>query len=211
VLLVDDSPSIRALYATYLESAGAVCDQAGSGDEALAKLAGSHYDALVVDLAMPGIGGIELTQRLRRENRQPPLRILGVSAHADPSHRASALAAGMDAFLVKPAPLAELAAALGAGGPAPDRPDPADQVRWKEGLEHELTELEQAIADSIARGDWPAVRLQAHQLQGVAAFLPDTALQTAAAAIVSAAEQDDRETVTRRWIACQAQLAARRL
>lgn len=101
VLIVDDSPDNREGYAEYLRFHGFRIQEAGTGEEALAKARRAHPDVVLLDLRLPDLDGIEVTRRLRASwRRQTP--IIALSACVFGSDVASALAGGCTAFLGKP-------------------------------------------------------------------------------------------------------------
>lgn len=102
VMLVDDHAVVRVGFRVLLQSAEAgieVVAEAASGEEALALLPGLTLDVLVLDLSMPGIGGMETVRRLRAHH--PTLKVLVLSAHEDTAHARRALAAGAMGYLSK--------------------------------------------------------------------------------------------------------------
>lgn len=102
VMLVDDHTIVRMGFKMLLEAADAdisVVAEAASGDEALPLLERIRPDVLVLDLSMPGMGGLELLRRLRA--RDDNLRVLVLSAHEDTAHPRRVLAAGAQGYLSK--------------------------------------------------------------------------------------------------------------
>jgi two-component system, OmpR family, response regulator MprA len=110
VLVVDDEPSIR----TSLERALALeryrVALATDGEAALEQLTRAPVDAIVLDLAMPGMDGLEVCRRLRGAGDRTPILIL--TARDAVADRVDGLDAGADDYLVKPFALAELKARL---------------------------------------------------------------------------------------------------
>lgn len=102
VLVVDDFPDNREMYASYLVYSGYVVDQAASGHEALEKAFSAHPDLIVMDLSLPGLDGWEATHRLKSDPRTKDIPIVVVSGHALAGSVQSAQEAGCDAFLKKP-------------------------------------------------------------------------------------------------------------
>jgi CheY-like chemotaxis protein len=103
VLIVDDEESIRLLLRRILESnPGLEMTLAGSGDEAMELTADRAYDLILLDLLMPGKGGIEVLTRIRggSANRKTPVII--VSVLADPQTRMVCQSMGVSGYLVKP-------------------------------------------------------------------------------------------------------------
>jgi two-component system OmpR family response regulator len=108
VLVVDDEPSLVDAVATALGYAGFDVARAGSGTEALAKVAESRPDVIVLDVMMPGMDGIHVCRELR--TRGVDSLILFLSARDEVSDRVSALRSGGDDYVVKPFALSEVIA-----------------------------------------------------------------------------------------------------
>jgi two-component system chemotaxis sensor kinase CheA len=101
VLVVDDSVMTRTLERTILESAGYTVLVAGDGVDALQLLDESDVDAVVSDVEMPRMGGLELTAALRQDERWRHLPIVLVTSLDAPEHVERGAAAGADAYIVK--------------------------------------------------------------------------------------------------------------
>lgn len=106
VLVVDDDAKFVRVVVRCLERAGYECTTAQSGDEGLRATREQEPDALVLDVMMPGPGGIDVCQHLRTEGWAGGIVI--VSARSSSTDRANAARAGADAFLAKPFPLGDL-------------------------------------------------------------------------------------------------------
>jgi DNA-binding response OmpR family regulator len=119
LLLVEDDPRMRTLVRRGLTERGHVVDVAVSGPEAVELVTGTDYDAVVLDVMLPGFDGVEAVRRVRsRANRTPVLMLTARDAAADVVR---ALDAGADDYLAKPFSFAVLLArlrALGRRGPA---------------------------------------------------------------------------------------------
>jgi len=112
VLVVDDEPAIRSAARRALERHGYVVHEAGDGLEALAALQGGHaVDAMVLDLTMPRLSGVETLRRVRGD--RPSLPVVLVSGYAQ-GHHVDLDASGPVRFLRKPYRASELAAEVGA-------------------------------------------------------------------------------------------------
>ena len=110
VLLVEDDLAIRrGLHAT-LSALGFVIGEAETGEEALTRLRMVPYQAVLMDLNMPGMGGIEACRRVRREF--PLVSILVVTVKDSEEDKVEALDAGADDFITKPFQMKELAARI---------------------------------------------------------------------------------------------------
>jgi two-component system, OmpR family, response regulator MprA len=107
VLVVDDDPAVRSAIARALRVDYDV-DEAGDGAEALAQHATAPADAIVLDLLMPQIGGLDVCRSLRRQS--DPVPVLVVTARDAVDDRVEGLDAGADDYLVKPFAVEELRA-----------------------------------------------------------------------------------------------------
>jgi CheY-like chemotaxis protein len=114
ILCVEDNPYGRVVLSAILGELGHRVDFAGSGDTALDRLARGAYDAVLMDVTLPGMDGFEVTRRIRAlGGDKGRLPVIGISARAREADETRAREAGMDAYLVKPVSPAALAAALG--------------------------------------------------------------------------------------------------
>ena len=110
VLIVDDEPAVRAALDRALRLDGYEVELAADGREALDRLADVRLDAVVLDVAMPGIDGLEVCRRLRDAGDRTPVLMLTARDAVD--DRVAGLDAGADDYLVKPFALKELKARL---------------------------------------------------------------------------------------------------
>ena len=110
-MVVDDEPAVRDALRRALRLEGYDVALAADGAEALSQLAdGARPDALLLDVLMPGMDGLEVCRRLRRSGSRLP--VLMLTARAEVSDRVSGLDAGADDYLAKPFALQELLARL---------------------------------------------------------------------------------------------------
>tara|TARA_B100001105_G_C22395700_1_gene446620 strand:+ start:2483 stop:2872 length:390 start_codon:yes stop_codon:yes gene_type:complete len=115
VLIVDDHPVNQEIMKAMAESIGYAVLQASDGQEALQVCIRSAPSAVLMDVNMPVMDGIEATRRIRALQRSGSLAwfsILGVSADATPANASACMAAGMDTFIPKPLMLTDVAAQL---------------------------------------------------------------------------------------------------
>jgi two-component system, OmpR family, response regulator MprA len=110
VLVVDDDRSVRESLRRSLEFNGFQVSLASDGAEALASIAGGAPDALVIDVMMPRLDGIETTKALRAAGNDLPILVL--TARDSVGDRVDGLDAGADDYLTKPFALEELLARL---------------------------------------------------------------------------------------------------
>jgi PAS domain S-box-containing protein/putative nucleotidyltransferase with HDIG domain len=113
VLLVDDDASIRMLLRFTLESEGTfeICGEAGDGSEALAMVQAAQPDAVVIDLAMPIMGGLQAIPRIRQLS--PATKVVVFTASDSPDVLNDAMRSGADVCLGKGASLTEVSGILG--------------------------------------------------------------------------------------------------
>jgi two-component system KDP operon response regulator KdpE len=109
VLIIDDELQIRRLLRVALEGNGYRVVEAATGQEGLVEAAQRHPDAIILDLGLPGMDGVEVLKRLR-EWSQAPVLVLSVRDGED--DKVSALDHGADDFVTKPFSTAELLARL---------------------------------------------------------------------------------------------------
>jgi two-component system OmpR family response regulator len=109
VLVVEDEPELLSVIARALREEGYAVDEADDGDEGLFKALSWDYDAIVLDLMLPGRDGWQVLRALRSERKTPVLILTARDAVAD---RVRGLDGGADDYLVKPFELAEFLARL---------------------------------------------------------------------------------------------------
>jgi two-component system response regulator QseB len=108
LLLVEDDPMLGASVRRGLELAGHAVDWVRDGDEAAVAIRGEPYEVVLLDLGLPGRGGLDVLREVRaRKNAVPVLVLTARDAVAD---RVAGLDAGADDYLVKPFDLDELSA-----------------------------------------------------------------------------------------------------
>ncbi|MGI8776454.1 MAG: response regulator transcription factor [Acidimicrobiales bacterium] len=110
ILVVDDEPALQASLGRILRQAGYDVDAAVDGRQALAAMGESAPDAVVLDVMMPGLDGLEVTRRLRGMGDRTPVLLL--TARQEVSDRVAGLDAGADDYLTKPFAVEELLARL---------------------------------------------------------------------------------------------------
>lgn len=109
LLIVDDSKLMRDMVAACLRPLGAVAFEfAGTGLEAIERLALAPFDMMVLDINMPDVGGVEVIDFVRSQDRLRKLPILIVTTRGDDESRAQVLRAGASGFLAKPFAPAEI-------------------------------------------------------------------------------------------------------
>ena len=109
-LVVDDEPSFRRVLRTSLATSGFAIEEARSGEEAVAILARSVFDLVLLDVNMPGMGGVEACREIRAH--MPEIGIVMVTVQDGESEIVKALEAGADDYITKPIRFRELVARL---------------------------------------------------------------------------------------------------
>ncbi len=161
VLVVDDELRMAGLLKRGLEEDGYAVDVANTGPDALWQATEFRYDALVLDVMLPGMDGIEVCRRLREQGHWVP--VLMLTARDTVDDRVRGLDVGADDYLTKPFSFAELSARVRAlirrGGE--DRPatlmvgdlrlDPATRRAWRGDTELTLSVKEFALLELFLR------------------------------------------------------------
>ena len=157
MLVVEDEPRMASVLRRGLVEEGYAVDVADDGVDGLWMASEFTYDAIVLDVMLPGLDGFEVCRRLRAAERWTP--VVMVSARGGVHDRISGLDAGADDYLAKPFKLAELAARLRAlrRRGQPPRPtvleagdlrvDPASRRAWIGGAELALSSREFALLE----------------------------------------------------------------
>jgi two-component system OmpR family response regulator len=161
VLIVEDDVKMASLIRRGMREEGVAADVAVKGEDALWMAQANEYDALVLDVMLPGIDGFETCRRLREESVWTP--VLMLTARDAVEDRVAGLDGGADDYLTKPFSFAELLArlrALGRRGPV-ERPtvlqvrdlrlDPAARRVWRGDGEISLSAKEFALLETFMR------------------------------------------------------------
>jgi two-component system, OmpR family, response regulator len=176
VLVVEDEPRMAKLIQRGLSREGLAVDVAGDGERGLAMAHHTAYDALILDVLLPGLGGFEVCARLRWEGIWTP--VLMLTARDSVDDRVRGLDAGADDYLVKPFAWAELQARLRAliRRGAHERPatlqvgdlrlDPATRRVWRGDAEIQLSAKEFGLLEAFMRRPGDALS-RAHLLERV--------------------------------------------
>jgi two-component system OmpR family response regulator len=160
LLLVEDDVKLVRVLERGLTGEGYAVDVAYTGDDALRLALASDYDAVVLDVMLPGPDGFSVCRQMRSADRRSP--VLMLTARTDVSDRIRGLDAGADDYLVKPFDFGELVARLRAlrrrATAEPPAPvgvaglelDPETRVVTREGREVELTAREYDVLEVLA-------------------------------------------------------------
>lgn len=161
ILVVEDEAPMRELLRQGLEEENHTITLAGDGLEAVHSAETYAFDAIVLDIAMPGIDGVEVVQRLRLAGRDTPVLIL--TARDDTVEVVRALDAGADDYLIKPFAFQVLLARLRAIARRARQPPkselkvddlvlkPASHQAWRDGVPLSLTATEYRVLEFLMR------------------------------------------------------------
>jgi two-component system, OmpR family, response regulator len=161
VLLVEDEVKMAGLLRRGLREEGLAVDVARTGDDAMWMARATEYDAIVLDVMLPGADGFEVCRRLREGGTWSPVIML--TARDGVNDRVAGLDAGADDYLAKPFSFAELLARLRALARRPpmERPtvlevgdlrlDPATRRVWRGDEEIQLSAKEFALLETFMR------------------------------------------------------------
>jgi len=161
ILVAEDDVRMAAMLRRGLGEDGYAVDVVSDGLEALWQATEIDYDAIVLDLMLPGADGFEVCRRLRQANRWAPVLLL--TARTDVRDRITGLDSGADDYLAKPFSFSELSARLRAliRRGSPRRPtvlaagslrlDPAARLAWRDDTVLELSAKEFALLELFLR------------------------------------------------------------
>jgi two-component system OmpR family response regulator len=161
ILIVEDEVKLAALLRRGMREEGLAADVAPTGDDAVWMAKASEYDAIVLDVMLPGVDGFGVCRRLREDGVWTP--VLMLTARDAIEDRVGGLDAGADDYLVKPFSFAELLARLRsltrrAPGERPPvvqvgdlRLDPATRKVWRGDVEVRLSAKEFALLETFMR------------------------------------------------------------
>jgi signal transduction histidine kinase/HPt (histidine-containing phosphotransfer) domain-containing protein len=210
VLLAEDNEINQRVTVSMLASHGHVVDVVNNGVEALDALRKNKYNAILMDVQMPEMDGLEATRMIREleENTGKHIRVIAMTAHAMPGDRERCLASGMDGYLAKPVRPDDLLAMLVGAAPLkqqvsiaegmqPCDPDVLNteellaRTRGDKKLISELVgiflestpKLVDSICESTSANDAEGVYRAAHSLKGAAAMMGASQVQAAAYSI----------------------------
>ncbi|TFH13745.1 MAG: response regulator transcription factor [Acidimicrobiales bacterium] len=107
ILVVDDEAGIRELVGSYLRNEGFEVDEAVSGEEALVRFGQGAHDLVVLDLRLPGMGGLDVLREIRRTSE---VYVIVLTARADETDKLIGLELGADDYITKPFSPRELVA-----------------------------------------------------------------------------------------------------
>jgi DNA-binding response OmpR family regulator len=167
VLVVEDQPKMRSLLRRGLEEGGYAVDAVTDGKSALHQATEAVYDAIVLDVMLPGMDGFEVLRRLREAERWTP--VLMLTARDSVSDRVRGLDGGADDYLVKPFAFSELLSRVRAimRRGRPPRPvvlrcgplslDPATRVATVGGTDVALSPREFALLEMLLDRDGAVV------------------------------------------------------
>jgi len=153
VLVVDDEPAITVALAKRLRRDGYECVTAGSGEEALKRLATEELDLVITDVRMPGMSGIELLKEIKR--RDADIQVIMMTAYSDIDFAIEALRHKADDYLLKPFNLTELSHCV-------------ERALEHRRLVRESRELQKAAAGEV--GPEGLATMERHYRQGIAAL-----------------------------------------
>ena len=102
ILTVDDSPSVRKMVEFSLKSKGYVMGAAGDGLEALERLAEDQYDAIILDVNMPRMNGLEFLDKVKSDSTHASIPVIMLTTEGQDEDRDRAMSLGATDYIVKP-------------------------------------------------------------------------------------------------------------
>ncbi|HEU4888171.1 MAG TPA: ATP-binding protein [Thermoanaerobaculia bacterium] len=182
VLLVDDNEVNREVLIEMLRRLGHDVTSAADGEQGQTKLETATFDAVFMDVQLPGIDGLELTRRFRASANTTP--VIGLTAHTSRLDRDRCIAAGMNAVLSKPVLAHQLEETLSTivrrdtvaditGG------SPALLARVRDAFARQTPELLAAIREDLAAADFESLSRHTHKLKGSLSYFGGRAVTLA--------------------------------
>lgn len=226
ILVADDLSANRLVLTGQLELLGHQVTAVDSGAAALEAWRDGYFDALITDCNMPDMDGYELTRTLRAIERLEQCvgrPIIGCTANAMHEERARCEEAGMDALLIKPVSLAQLAEKLDeVVAPAESvaqqfdvqvlhRMTQANEAQIQKMLEElwrNLRQERELLEPAIAARDWKTLSASLHRLKGVACLIDAAPLARACAQLDSDVRARTHGSVDSAWQVLHASMAA---
>jgi PAS domain S-box-containing protein len=235
VLVAEDNPVNRKLVAKLLQKRGHQVSAVENGQLAVSALTGSQastYDAVLMDLQMPVMSGLEATETIRAHERGRGTRIpiIALTAHAMQGDRERCLAAGMDGYLSKPIDVEDLIATVEAAGTAAAPAQAAAAVATSTDVFDERAALAYAGGDrellrevvalfrddtpgrarrierALQRRDGEMLRAEAHALKGAIATVGSGAGRAVAAELEALGRAGQFAEATRKWQALRTEI-----
>ncbi len=215
ILLVDDNALNREVVSDLLAELDVIVDAAASGAEALERLVQARYDAVLLDMQMPDMNGLEVARRIRLNPAWKSLPVIALTAQARPEDREASLRAGMNAHLAKPIDemllyetldgifaardddAASAAPRPGASSATPAAQEPAALKearrldRLLRGFLRDFSDLPERMQTALGAADHDDVAALAHGVKGAAGYLRATALADSAQALEKAARSGE--------------------
>ncbi|NPD14129.1 response regulator [Xinfangfangia sp. D13-10-4-6] len=220
VLVVDDNALNREVAGEFLELAGVIVSTAENGQEAIDRMHAEAFDAVLMDVHMPVMNGLEAIREIRRHEKWARLPVIALTAQARPEDQRESLEAGMSAHLTKPVDeqelyrlLGELLAATPLSSPAATQPkEPTEQeeyianlpkllrrfggsqerlLRFINGFLRDFGDMAERFAEMNAETDIARIAEFAHRVKGVVGYVEADALFRVSDSIESAARAGD--------------------
>jgi DNA-binding response OmpR family regulator len=142
ILLVEDSPRLQQTIGVAMRHSGYAMDHAANGEDGLWHAQSNDYDAIVLDIMLPKLDGLEVLRRLRAGGRDTPVLLL--TARDTIQDRVRGLNDGADDYLIKPFALEELLARVQA------------LCRRKHGVKTARIKIDDLVVDTVSKRAWRA-------------------------------------------------------
>ncbi len=199
VLVAEDRPENQDVLLGMLEKAGYTARAVSNGRDALQALETGSFDAVLMDIQMPGMNGAEAMAAIRARERASGKRvpIIAVTAYAMPGDRERCLEAGADDYLAKPIRYQELFDALDRLRPTADSPGQVPMAGNDPGRARDISSLADslnvlgAIQTAIEGGDLQTIRAHASAMKGPVTSLVAKRAFEAVSVLASTTREDD--------------------
>ena len=102
ILTVDDSPSVRKMVEFTLKSKGFAMQSAGDGMEALERLKEEIFDAIILDINMPRMNGLEFLEKIKQDDKLAAIPVIMLTTEGQEEDKNKSISLGATAYIVKP-------------------------------------------------------------------------------------------------------------
>ncbi len=174
ILIVDDQVDVRRICKLAIAGEGALCDEVGTGPDAIARLGECDYDLVLLDVDLPGCSGEQVLRKLRQNPPVPNVKVIMLSGRTSGDDLSRMLNAGADDFLTKPFSLVQLRARVKASLKLKDAQDRT------ESLNNHLMSLNSELERNVSSRDGELLMARGAMVLALAKLVEQRSAETGA-------------------------------